>query len=87
MTSSPLSIFKGSLDSIKEKMPDIIDGQLFFAVDTKQIYLDYNVDNVNKKSEIDLFSEFYLKQNNIELDSIRLEIVNNVIKECIDKDL
>ena len=49
--------------------------------------IDYNVDNVNKKSEIDLFSEFYLKQNNIELDSIRLDIVNNVIKECIDKDL
>ena len=49
--------------------------------------IDYNVDNVNKKSEIDLFSEFYLKQNNIELDNIRLDIVNNVIKECIDKDL
>ena len=49
--------------------------------------IDFNVDNVNKKSEIDLFSEFYLKQNNIELDSIRLDIVNNVIKECIDKDL
>lgn len=45
MTSSPLSIFKGSMESIKEKMPDIIDGQLFFAVDTKQIYLDYDVDN------------------------------------------
>ena len=49
--------------------------------------IDFNVDNVNKKSEIDLFSEFYLKQNNIELDKIRLDIVNNVIKECIDKDL
>lgn len=49
--------------------------------------VDFNVDNVNKKSEIDLFSEFYLKQNNIELDNIRLDIVNNVIKECIDKDL
>ena len=45
MTSSPLSIFKGSMESIKEKMPEIIDGQLFFAVDTKQIYLDYDVDN------------------------------------------
>lgn len=49
--------------------------------------IDYNVDNVNKKSEMDLFSEFYLKQNNIELDNIRLDIVNSVIKECIDKDL
>ena len=49
--------------------------------------VDFNVDNVNKKSEIDLFSEFYLKQNNIELDEERLDIVNNVIKECIDKDL
>ena len=43
-------------------------------------------DNVNKKSEIDLFSEFYLKQNNVELDDIRLNIVNNVIKECIEKE-
>ena len=49
--------------------------------------IDFNVDNVNKKSEIDLFSEFYLKQNNIELDDTRLDIVNNVIKECIDRDL
>lgn len=49
--------------------------------------IDFNVDNVNKKSEIDLFSEFYLKQNNIELDNIRFDIINNVIKECIDKDL
>lgn len=44
-TSSPLNIYKGSLESIKEKMPNIVDGQLFFAVDTKQIYLDYDVDN------------------------------------------
>ena len=36
---------------------------------------------------MDLFSEFYLKQNNIELDDTRLDIVNNVIKESIDKDL
>ena len=43
-------------------------------------------DNVNKKSEIDLFSEFYLKQNNVELDDIRLNIVNNVIKECMERD-
>ena len=49
--------------------------------------IDYNVDNVNKKSQIDLFSEFYLKQNNIELDNIRLDIVNSVIKECIEDDL
>lgn len=43
-------------------------------------------DNVNKKSEIDLFSEFYLKQNNVELDDIRINIVNNVIKECMERD-
>lgn len=43
-------------------------------------------DNVNNKSEIDLFSEFYLKQNNVELDDIRLNIVNNVIKECMEKE-
>jgi len=47
---------------------------------------DLDCDNVNEKSEIDLFSEFYLKQNNVELDDIRLNIVNNIIKECIEKD-
>ena len=30
---------------IKEKMPNIVDGSLYFAVDTKQIYLDYAADN------------------------------------------
>ena len=44
-------------------------------------------DNVNKKSEIDLFSEFYLKQNNVVLDMERLDLVNSVIKECIDNDI
>lgn len=48
--------------------------------------IDFNVLNINKKSEIDLFGEFYLKQNNIELDEERLGIVNDVIKECVDKD-
>lgn len=47
--------------------------------------VDFNVDNVNKKSEIDLFNEFYFKQNNIELDEERLEIVNKVIRECRDE--
>lgn len=44
-TQSPLIVYKGSLDSINEKVPNIVDGQLLFAVDTKQIYLDYDVEN------------------------------------------
>ena len=32
---SPLTIYKGSLDSIRENVPNIVDGQLLFAVDTK----------------------------------------------------
>ena len=44
-------------------------------------------DNVDKKSEIDIFLEFYKKQNNVELDEERLNIVNGVIKECIEKEL
>ena len=70
------SVYKNILRlEYQNKRTDIVDN------------IDFNALNVNKKSEIDLFSEFYLKQNNIELDNIRLDIVNNVIKECIDKDL
>ena len=45
MGSTPLNIYRGSLASIRENMPNIKDGSLYFAVDTKQIYLDYDVDN------------------------------------------
>lgn len=44
-------------------------------------------DDTDKKSEIELFSEFYKKQNNIDLDDDRLEIVKKVIKECLEKEL
>lgn len=46
-----------------------------------------DVDNTDKKSEIELFSEFYEKQNNIELDQERLVIVNKVIKECLERNI
>lgn len=46
-----------------------------------------NVIDVDKKSEIELFNEFYLKQNNIEMDEERLDIVNNVIRECLEEKL
>lgn len=40
---------------------------------------------VDKMSEIDLFSEFYKKQNGIDMDNDRIKIVNKVILECLDK--
>ncbi len=46
-----------------------------------------NVIDVDKKSEIELFNEFYLRQNNIEMDEDRLDIVNNVIRECLEEEL
>lgn len=48
---------------------------------------DFSLVDVDKKSVIELFSEFYLKQNNIELDNERLDIVNNVIKDCLEEEL
>lgn len=42
--------------------------------------------NIEKKSELDLFSEFYERQNNILLDDDRLDIVKSIIKECLDKE-
>ena len=35
--------------------------------------------DLNKVSEIDLFSDFYKLQNNIELDDNRRKIVNDII--------
>ena len=37
-----------------------------------------------KKSELDLFMEFYKKQNNVDLDDERLNIVKSVIKDSKD---
>lgn len=37
--------------------------------------------DVTKRSEFDLFNEFYKNQNNIELDKERTKIVNKIIKE------
>lgn len=45
MGSTPLNIYRGSLKSIQDNRPNIVDGSLYFAVDTKQIYLDYDVNN------------------------------------------
>ena len=47
--------------------------------------IDMKVNEINNKSELDLFSEFYLKQNNVELDDERIRIVNKVIKECLNR--
>ena len=41
--SSRLEFYKGSDANIRDLLTDIVDGRLMFAVDTKQIYLDYNV--------------------------------------------
>lgn len=41
---------------------------------------------INKKSELELFSEFYKKQNNIDLDDNRLNILKKVIRDCSDKN-
>ena len=51
MGSIPLNIYRGTLENIKEKMPNIVDGSLYFAVDTKQIYLDYDVDGAAEGPE------------------------------------
>ena len=41
MSATQLNIYRGTLNSIKTKKPEIDDGALYFATDTKQIYLDY----------------------------------------------
>ena len=47
---------------------------------------DKNCKNeIKGKSPIELFEDFYLKQNNIELDSEREKIIKSVIKEVCDE--
>lgn len=42
---------------------------------------NYEINYFNKIDEIDMFSEFYKLQNNIELDDNRKEIITNIIDE------
>ena len=38
-----------------------------------------NLENIKKKSELELFCDFYKSQNNIDLDANETEIINNII--------
>ena len=40
-----------------------------------------NLENVKKKTELELFADFYKAQNNADLDEKRTEIINNIISE------
>lgn len=44
---------------------------------------DLDNSSVDKMSEIELFCDFYKKQNNIDLDEERLDIVNRIIRDCL----
>lgn len=44
-SNAPLQVYRGTMDNINSKLTEIEDGRLIFAVDSKQIYLDYDVDN------------------------------------------
>ena len=39
------------------------------------------LENIKKKSELELFCDFYKSQNNIDLDANETEIINNIISE------
>ena len=47
----------------------------------------FGVQSSEKMNPIDLFGDFYQKQNNVSLNDERLNIVNNVIKECLEKEV
>lgn len=44
--------------------------------------VNFKKENLKKLSEIDLFCNFYYKQNNIELSDEKLKIVNDIIDDC-----
>lgn len=44
-SNTPLQVYRGTMDNINSKLTKIEDGRLIFAVDSKQIYLDYDVEN------------------------------------------
>lgn len=47
---------------------------------------DIDVDFLNKKSELELFCDFYKKQNNVDLDEKRLSIMKKIVCEIYDKE-
>lgn len=40
-----------------------------------------NLENIKKKTELELFADFYKSQNNVELDERQTEIIKNIISE------
>lgn len=45
-----------------------------------------NIENINQKSEIELFEEFFKFQNNQELNEMQKEIMNEIIKDVKKED-
>ena len=40
-----------------------------------------NIENIKKKSELELFCDFYKSQNNVDLNENETEIIKNIISE------
>lgn len=68
------------------KMKKIFPNTLRLEIENSKINLNIdkklsNLDNIKKKDEIELFNEFYKYQHDQELNSIQLEIIEDIIKD------
>ena len=70
------------------KLRDVYKNILKVSYDNDRTNIDNDIDiqNINKDlSPIELFSDFYKMQNNIDIDKKRERIVNDIIKEVMDE--
>ena len=70
------------------KLRDVYKNILKVSYDNDRTNIDndINIQNINKDlSPIELFSDFYKMQNNIDIDKKRERIVNDIIKEVMDE--
>lgn len=68
------------------KMKKIFPNTLRLEIENSKTNLNIdkklsNLDNIKKKDEIELFNEFYKYQHDQELNSIQLEIIEDIIKD------
>ena len=64
-----------------EKLMPIRIGNAFLVSKKENKGWIYIIENIKKKSELELFCDFYKSQNNVDLNENETEIIKNIISE------
>ena len=71
-----------AIGQIRKVYPNVL--KLELQNSKTKLNFDYNIENIDsikKKTELELFNDFYKEQNNIELNEEQIKLIEDVIKE------